>query len=311
MAVVVLVAGAQQDPNRSNEFLVNRMRDRLNLTDEQTSKVRDILSKDAEDRSKLDDARTARINEILTEEQRGRYEEFRRSIRGFGGGGQFRFGGQGLPNLDDLKRELSLTDEQAQAIKPLVDDYSASMQKRMEELRSGGFQGLDWQAEIQKFQDSLRGLYDKIKTHLTDEQKTKADALYERSTSFTRLIPGLGNRPSGGDRLPRQSPEERVRRAIEVLQIDREAERAALKDLIEKIVKAQADLDTLQGAVREKLQVASRDKQLSDAALEDRIKEIQEDRRRHEKEIARLQKQLAEAVNNRQEIELMLQGILK
>jgi hypothetical protein len=305
-------AWAQQDPNRANEYLLNRMKDRLNLTDDQASKVKEILAADAEGRIKLDEARTAKVNELLSEEQRRQYEEFRRGNRGGGGGQPSRFGGlQGAMNMDDLKRELSLTDEQAEKIKPTVDEFSSGMQKRMDELRSGGFQGLDWQAEIQKFQDGIKGLGEKIKVHLTDEQKTKADALFERATSFTRQIPGFGNRPQAADRTPRLSPEERVRRAVDALQIDKEAERAALRDLIEKIVKAQAELDTYQGTSREKLQVASRDKELSDAALEDRIKEIQEERRKRDREIAGLQKQLAEAVTNRQEIELMLQGILR
>jgi hypothetical protein len=312
---VVALAGtvwAQQDPNRANEFLLNRMKDRLSLSDDQVSKVREILASDSEGRTKLDEARTARINELLSEEQRKQYEEFRRGSRGAGGGQQFRFGGlQGAMNMDDLRRELSLTDEQAEKIKPMVDEFSSGMQKRMDELRGGGFQGLDWQAEIQKFQESIKGLSDKIKVHLTDEQKTKMDALIERATSFTRLIPGFGNRPPTADRAPRLSPEERVRRAVDALQIDKEADRAAIGDLIGRIVKAQGELDAYQGTAREKLQGASRDKELSDAALEDRIKEIQEERRKREKEIAGLQKQLAEAVNNRQEIELMLQGILK
>ena len=65
------------------------------------------------------------------------------------------------------------------------------------------------------------------------------------------------------------------------------------------------------GATREQLSETAKNKELSDAALEDRIKGNHEKRRELEKVIAGLQKQLAEAVNNRQEIELMLQGILK
>jgi len=320
------LAQQQQDPNRFNEALITRMKDRLKLNEDQVSKLREILSKDGEERQKMDEARTAKINEFLDEDQKKQYEEFRRGARGFGGGGapgaqggqQFRFGQggqgfgggfQGAMNMDDLKRELSLTDEQVEKIKPIVDEFSASMQKRMEEFRNGGFQGLDWQAELQKFQDNFKGVVDKIKVHLTDEQKTKADALYERATSWTRLLPGLQNRQAGGG--PRVSPEERLRRAMEALHIENEAERNAIKELIEKIVKAQAEFDEFQKTSREKLTGTARDKELSDAALEDRIREAQEGRRTREKEIAGLQKQLAESVSNRQEIELILQGILK
>jgi hypothetical protein len=313
-------AWAQQDPTRFTEGLVSRLKDRLKLNDDQVSKLREILTKDAEERQKFDDARTAKINEILDEDQRRQYEEFRRTSRGFGGAGgqQFRFGQggqgfgpQGSMNLDDLKRELSLTDDQVEKVKPLLDDFNASTQKRMEELRNGGFQGFDWQSELQKFQDNLRTLMDKIKAPLSDEQKTKADAFYERTTGWMRLLPGLQNRSGGSDRTPRLSPEERVRRAMDALHIDNESERTAIKDLVEKIAKAQADLEDFQRTSREKLTSTSRDKELSDAALEDRIREAQEGRRSREKEIAGFQKQLAESVNNRQEIDLILQGILK
>jgi hypothetical protein len=321
VALLVLTgaAWAQQDPSRFTEGLINRLKDRLKLNDDQVSKLRDILTKDYEDRQKMDEARTAKINEILDEDQRRQYEEFRRTSRGLGGPGgqQFRFGqggqgfGQGGMTLDDFKRELTLTDEQAEKIKPLVDEFNAATQKRMEELRNGGFQGLDWPSEVQKFQDAIKALMDKVKGFLSDEQKSKADAYYERTTGWMRYLPGLQNRAGGADRGSRQTPEERVRRAVEALHIDNDAERMAIRDLIEKIVKAQADFEEFQRISREKLSGTARDKELSDTALEERIHEAQEGRRSREKEIAGLQKQLAESVNNRQEIELILQGILK
>jgi len=333
LVALMIVAGTasaqqQQDPNRVAEFQVNRLKDRLKLTDEQASKVKEIYLKDNEDRTKADEARTASITGLLNDEQKKLYEEMNRGRGGLGGQGgqQFRFGQggqggqgfggglQGAMSMDDLKRELSLTDEQVEKIKPTVDEFAASMQKRMEEFRSGGFQGLDWQAEIQKFQDNFKAVSEKIKVHLTDEQKTKADALYERATQWTRLIPGLQGlqgRAQGGDRTARLSPEERVRRAMDALKIEKDDERAAIKDLVEKIVKAQAELEDWQKASREKLTETARNKELSDAALNDRITETQDERRKREKEIASLQKQLAEVVNNRQEIELIIQGILK
>ncbi|HLF92048.1 MAG TPA: hypothetical protein VJB14_01185 [Planctomycetota bacterium] len=327
LVALMIVAGTafaqQQDPNRVAEFQVNRLKDRLKLTDEQASKVKDIYLKDNEDRTKSDEARTSKITELLNDEQKKLYEEMNRGRGGFGGQGgqQFRFGqgGQGFGgglqgglSIDTLKTELSLTDEQVEKVKPIVDEFAASMQKRIEEFRSGGFQGLDWQAEIQKFQDNFKAVSEKIKAHLTDEQKTKADALYERATQWTRLIPQLGQRAQGGDRgAARMSPEERIRRAMDALKIEKDDERAAIKDLVEKIVKAQAELEGWQKASREKLTETARNKELSDAALNDRITETQDERRKREKEIASLQKQLIEVVNNRQEIELIILGILK
>lgn len=311
LVTLLCVAGTAlaQEPNRDTESLVNRMKDRLKLSEDQVAQVREILSKEAEDRTKMDDARMAKINELLDEEQKKLYGEMRRG-RGFGGQGG---GRQGPLNMNDLKRDLSLTDEQVEKIKPIVDEFGSSLQKRMEELRNGGFQGLDWQAAIQKFQDSFKEVSEKIKAHLNDEQKSKADALFERVTNWTRLIPGLAARRAGGTETTpgRRSPEERIRRAMDALKIEKDEERDAIKDLVEKIAKAQAGLEDWQKESRERLTETARNKELSDAALDDRIIEAQEERRKREKEIVGLQEQLIEVVNNRQELDLMVQGILR
>jgi len=109
----------------------------------------------------------------------------------------------------------------------------------------------------------------------------------------------------------RPSVEERVRLAMAALKVEKEDERAAIAELVAKVVKAQYDLEDFTKSSREKLAEAAKNRELSDAAVEDRIKEAQEDRRKREKEIAGLQKQLVEVVTNRQELELMALGILK
>jgi hypothetical protein len=333
-AGLVLVAAAwgqdQARQDRATDFWVNRMKDRLKLTDEQTTRVREVFSKDADDRAKMDEARTAKVNEILTEEQKKLYEEMRRGQGGPGGrafqfqggqGGGFGrgFGGLGQLNIDDLKRELSLTDEQAQKIAPIVEEYSASVRKRVEEFRGGGFnfQNFNFNEEIQKFQDGLKQVSEKIKAHLTDEQKTKLDGLTERVTGWTRFLPQLGGGAGGGlfggrgGPGGRQSVDERVRRAMEALKVEKEDERTAIEGLVRKVVQAQADLEEYQRTSRDRLQETSRARDLSDQAVEDRIREVQEERRRREKEIAGLQKELSEVVTNRQEVELMVLGILR
>jgi len=312
LALMAVPAAAQQDA-RGQEFLLNRLKERLNLSDDQVDKVKEILSKDGEERTKLDDARTEKINAVLNDEQKKQYEELRTQQRnrgGFGGGP----GGRpmGTVNIDDVKRELNLTDEQVEKIKPLYDEFNANVQKRSAELAQRGFANLNFAEEMQKYQDSLKALAEKVKVHLTDEQKPKLDALVERATGFMRMIPGLLNRggaPQGPP--PRPSVEDRVRTAVERLKIDKEDEKAVVSDLVSKIVKSQYDLEDFQKTSRERMAEAAKNPHLSDAAVEDRIKEAQEDRRKREKEIAGLQKQLMEVVSNRQELELMAQGILK
>jgi hypothetical protein len=317
LALMAAPVVAQQDA-RGQEFLLNRLKDRLKLTDEQTAQVKEILAKDGEERTKLDDARTEKINALLNDEQKKQYEELRAQQqrgRGFAGGPGGGFNGgrpMGTVNIDDVKRELSLTDEQVEKIKPLYDDFNAELQKRMAANAEKGFQGLNIGEEMQKYQDSLKALAEKVKVHLTDEQKTKMDALLERATGFMRMIPGLLNRGGAAPQPPaRPSVEDRVRAAVAALKIEKEDEKTVISDLVTKIVKAQYELEDFLKSSRERLSEAAKNSDLSDTAVEDRIKEAQEDRRKREKEIGALQKQLTEVVTNRQELELMASGILK
>ena len=331
-ALVALLAQDQQPPrqDRGLEFRVNALKQRLSLTDEQTAKVREIYQKDAEETQKLEDARAAKVKEILTDTQKTQYDEVLRSFRGGGaqGGQRFQFGGQGGGggfqfgggrgmgqfSIEDLKRELSLTDEQVTKIQPIVEEFTASATKRMEELRQGGFQGLDWMGELTKFQDQIKGLGEKIKAHLNDDQKTKMDGLMDRATGWMRSIPNLGalgnlrGTATAGSRL---SVDERVRRAMEALKIEKEVERQAVSDLVTKVVKAQDALEDYVKSSREPLQTAGRNAELSDQALEDKLTEQRNERRRLEKALSELQGQLADVVTHRQEIELVLLGILK
>lgn len=316
LAVLLLASPLMaQDNNRGQEFLVNRLKDRLKLSDDQVSKVKEILTKDGEERTKLDEARTEKINALLSDEQKKQYEELRAERgRGFGGGPGGQFGGgrpMGSVNVEDVKRELNLTDEQVGKIKPLYDEFNANLQKRASEMAEKGFQGLNITEEMQKYQDAIKGLAEKVKVHLTDEQKTKLDGLVERATGMMRMIPNLMARRGGGAPAPRPSVEEKAKSAVAALKIEKEDERTAITELVTKIVKAQYDLEDYTKSSRDRLAEAAKNTDLSDTAVEDRIKEAQEERRKREKDLSALQKQLMEVVTNRQELELMGQGILK
>lgn len=321
LAAVAGVAEAQQD-NRGTDFMIQRMKDRLKLNDEQAAKLKEIFSSDTDERTKLDDARTAKINAILDADQKKLYEDFRTQSqrggnRGFTApGAPGAFGGaQGRPmgavSIEDAKRDLGLTDEQAEKLKPLYDEFNADLQKRAQELQDKGFQGFNLAESMQKYQDGMKVLADKVRPHLTDEQKPKLEAKMEQMNGILRFLPMMGGRPAGGGAPVRASVEDRVRIAMAALKVENADERAAISELVAKVVKAQYDLEDFLKASREKLAEAAKNRELSDAAVEDRIKEAQEDRRKREKEIAGLQKQLAEVVTNRQELELMAEGILK
>lgn len=326
LLAVALMASplAAQSQDRATDFVVQRLKDRLKLSDEQTTKVKEILAKDAEDRTKMDDARTERINAILDAEQKKQYEEYRATQRAGRGGFQFgggaggggnpfgagRGGAMGTVYLDDLTRELALAAEQQEKIKPLYDEFNANVQKRADELREKGLQGFNFAEEMSKYTDNIRALADKVKVHLTEEQKTKYEGLVERSTGWMRMF--QFQRPGGTPSVPsRPSVEEKVRAVVAALRIEKDDERSAIADLITRIVKAQYDLEDFLKSSRDKLADAAKNRELSDAAIEDRIREAQDERRRREKDLVALQKQLSEVVTNRQELELMGQGILK
>lgn len=328
LLALVLTASSllAQQQDRATEFMIQRLKDRLKLSDDQAAKVKDILAKDSEERTKMDEARSEKIAALLDADQKKLYEEYRAGQRGrgnfqFGGGGQggnqFQLGGggggnrMGQLNIDDLKRELTLTDEQVEKIKPLYDEYNANVQKRVEELREKGFQGFNFADEMAKGQETLKTLSEKIRVHLTDEQKVKHEALIERTTAWMRMIPNMMNQNRTPSAPVRPSVEDKVKSAIAALKIDKDDERSAIADLITKVVKAQYELEDYLKAHKEKLSEWARNRELSDAAVEDRIRESQEERRKREKDLTALQKQLSEVVTNRQELELMAQGILK
>lgn len=322
MALALMASPLMAQDTRGTDFMVQRLKDRLKLSDDQAAKVKEILAKDTEDRTKMDDARTEKINALLDADQKKLYEEMRSNQRGFrapggAGGGGFQFGGaggrggMGQLNVEDLKRQLSLTDEQVEKIKPLYEEFNATVQKRMEELRTQGFQGLNWTEELTKGQENIKALAEKVKAHLTDEQKTKLDGIMEQMTGWMRMVPNLLNQNRTPSTASRPSVEDRVKSVVAALKIEKDDERSAIADLVAKIVRAQYDLEDFIKSTREKLVEASKNKELSDAAIEDRIKEAQQDRMKREKELSGLQKQLSEVVTNRQELELMAQGILR
>jgi protein CpxP len=87
-----------------------------------------------------------------------------------------RMGGPMSPQmeLDRLSKELNLTDEQKEKIKPILEDQ----QKQMQDLRNdSSVQGPDRRA---KMQDIRKDHMTQIRNVLTSEQQTKLDEMQKR-----------------------------------------------------------------------------------------------------------------------------------
>lgn len=328
LAVVLAMAGAawaQSTPEERAERRASGLRDRLELTNEQYEKVKEAYIAEETGRQKLEDERVSSVKEALGDKGE-QYEQLRQNFRGGRGGrggapgggrgGFGGFGGFGGNPMEQMKTELGLSDEQVGKIQPIVDGFTEGIRERFNEFRQNGFQGVDWRAEMTKMREQVEELSGKVREHLTDEQKTKYDELFEQRMSMFRRFTGGGNRggtPTPGGRGGRfgGSTEDRVRRAVEALKIDNEDERAAIAALVTKVLEARSALRDQERSAREKLGEVRSDDKLSDDAVKSSLGEVRGEREKLEGELSAARKALTEVLTHRQELELVLQGILE
>ncbi len=285
LALAFLALWPQDETERRIDGFVRGLRDQLKLTEDQTAKIREMLIQSEKERQD-------KIRALLTDEQKPAFEEFLkhppgpREGRGFGG----RFLDFGL---DQLKDQLGLSEEQNGKIREIVDQFREDMRKKME---GGRF---NFREEMPKL---LEEIGNKIKEHLTPEQKEKFDKLVQER------FRGFGER---GDRGPRRPPvEERAKRTVEALRIADDKERGTVQELVTKTLKARDDVEDFEREYRDKARELSKS-ELSEEALEARLNELREERKKRDKELANVRKELAEVVTFRQELVLVEMGILK
>ncbi len=304
-AVLALAAPAlAQETQDMAERMSQWLKQSLQLSDEQTGKVKDIFKKQNDD-----------VRAVLTDEQKTRYDEAGRMFGGRGrdrggnnqndrggppgGGGP---GGRGswLPSTDELKTQLSLTDEQVSKINAIRD---ASREESRSFFRNRPQGGGDPRQAFEEFQQKSReSTTQKIRDVLTDEQKPKLDEAiknYQAQQERER------------EDRSRTRAEERLNRVMEDLKIGNAAEADAVKPLVKKALELVAKLDAFQREGRGKMDAASRNKELSEEAVGDTLKAQREGLREIEKELAAARKELLDVVNNRQELELIRNGVLK
>ncbi|HEY3225910.1 MAG TPA: hypothetical protein VGK61_02805 [Planctomycetota bacterium] len=295
-----------QDPERQAEQRAKYLKEQLGLTDEQVQKATEIYKQSREAEQKLEKERQGKLREILSDDQKKKYDEIlenpgRMTPRPGGGA----FGGfdrmmEGW--ADTLKKELGLSDEAFDKVKAIVEDFRKKTQERIEKLRAEGLQGMNWQEEMQKFQDGVKEIGEKIKEHLTPEQKEKFDKLVER------LQPGRFGAPGASQRA---SPEERAGRVVEALKIEDSKDQAAVKAAVVKVLEAEQTLREYDRDTRGKIEELNKDGSLNDEQVTARLNEIRSARLEKDKALKAAQKDLRDLVSARQELELIRQGILR
>lgn len=287
---LLLCAALQDDPV---ERSLSRYKESLRLSDEQSSKAREIIRKQQED-----------LKALLTDEQKTRYDEM---LRGGGGRGNAERGGPPgqagrggwFPSTDDLKSRLGLNDEQASKINEIRDSIREEM-RRM-------FQNRDNRPGPEAFEKLRTDTTAKIRELLNDEQKGKFDELLK---SFPTPTPGADR---GGERGGSRggSVDERVARAMEVLKFEKPEEAEAVKGLVRKVVELQEKVETTQRENRGKYEELQRDTQLSEEAIGDKLAELRKAMKEYERQLADARAQLIEVISSRQEVELLRRGVLR
>ncbi len=297
----------QDDPV---ERSVQRLKDQLTLTDEQVTKVRDIVKKERDD-----------VKAVLTDAQKTTYDQAGggRGNRAPGGNNNNAPGGAGgnnafgnfrgwLPPTNDLKTSLTLTDDQVTKINEIRDAVRQEMRSFFQNRGRGNGGAQNLGDQFTAFQEkSKEETSKKIKDLLTDEQKPKFDEAV-KAFAASQPAPGQG---TGGFGNRGGTVDERAARIMENLKIEDAKEADAVKALIKKVMEATDKLDSYQRETRTKIDDIAKNKELSDAAVGDKIGEILKGHVDLEKEVAAARKALTEVVNNRQELELLRRGILR
>ncbi len=290
----VMQFGGQDDPERE----LKRLSRRLDLTEEQEGKVKEILKKEADAKKDTRD----RIREVLTDEQKQKYDQAQQGggarVMQFGGGAGGDWG-SAFSTGKGIQKELNLTDDQVKKIDEVAKEFYSDTSR---------WQGRDWSKWQEGAEADHKELGEKIKPVLTDEQKPKFDEIWP-SKSMARQWGGGTRR---GDTVPAETSKiDRVKAAMESLKIEKPDDASAIRELVQKVVDLQKDLTTQNDKVTKRARELTKDETATDEAIGKEIETLREERRAVEKNVAGAQKALREVVTYKQELVLIEQGLLR
>ncbi len=142
--------------NPNPEARLAQMKERLNLTDEQVVKIKELGPERTPEKM-------AKLMEILTPEQR----EKMKAAREAGGAPGRESGAPGLPKIEALKEKLGLNESQVAKITPKLDEA----RKAMEDARAQN--DLSAEQKREKAKETIGPLMRSIAEELTPDQRTK------------------------------------------------------------------------------------------------------------------------------------------
>lgn len=142
--------------NPNPEARLAQMKERLNLTDEQVVKIKELGPERTPEKM-------AKLMEILTPEQR----EKMKAARDAGGAPGRESGAPGLPKIEALKEKLGLNESQVAKITPKLDEA----RKAMEDARTQN--DLSAEQKREKAKETIGPLMRSIAEELTPDQRTK------------------------------------------------------------------------------------------------------------------------------------------
>jgi len=294
--------GMQWGGGDNVEARVNGLKTYLGLSDEQAQKATDIYKATREAEQKLETDRQAKVRELLSDDQKKKFDEMivnQNRAQGPLGGLDRMMNGF----ADRLKRELSLDDPTLEKVKGHIEEFRKKIQERGEKIRASG-ERLDWGAEMQSFQDGAKETGEKIKGHLSSEQKEKFDKLVED------MQRGRGGQP-GGERRGPPTSEERATRVMNDLKIADAGEAAIIKTAVVKVFDAQNAVGEFDREQRTKLEELSKDSALTDEQLNAKLNELKTARLEKDRARTDAQKDLRGMISARQELDLIRAGVFR
>jgi Spy/CpxP family protein refolding chaperone len=290
------------DPERMIEMRVRGLKEQLGLTDEQAQKATDIFKQAREAEQKLETDRQAKVRELLTDDQKKKYDEM--IVNQNRAQGPLGWLDRTMSAFADrLKKDLSLDDATHEKVKANIEEFRKKIQERGEKIRQSG-ERLDWSAEMQSYQDGAKETGEKIKAHLSSEQKEKFDKIVEDMQR--QRGPG-----GGGERRGPPTAEERATRSLEALKISEATEQAAVKSALLKLFEAEHAMGEYDREARGKLDEIKKDSALTDEQVNTKLNEVRTGRLEKDKALKAAQAALREIISARQELELIQQRVLR